>query len=248
MNAKEFSRALLSALKDDDVNHALHRHSTDSMKSEILPIMDAIANLRKEIKADFGEQMNNLRQTVASLKDIITKKDETIASLEKRVEALEQSQDDLEQYSRRNSVRLSGLVENKKEDTAALAIDVLNDRMKLTPPLTINELDRVHRVGKPSAETEAKPRAILMKFSTYRSKQRVHSAKRHLYTEDDDLPKLFLNEDLTRRRSELLWEARKLKKDGRIQDAWSANGTLLLKDNRNAVVTFKSLKELNSKI
>jgi hypothetical protein len=199
---------------------------------------------------DFALSSSNLNQVVSSLKDVITKKDKTIDSLEKRIEALEQSQDDLEQYSRRNSVRLSGLVETKKEDTAALAISELNDRMGLTPPLTINELDRVHRVGK-SSESEdagAKPRAILMKFATHRSKQRVLNVKKNLYTEDPDLPKLFLNEDLTRRRSEPLWKARKMKKDGLIQDTWTANGTLLLKDNRNVVASFKSIKELEDLI
>jgi len=108
------------------------------------------------------------------------------------------------------------------------------------------ELDRAHRVGKPSDIAGAKPRAILMKFATHWSKQRVFNAKKKLYTEDENLPRLFLNEDLTRRRSELLWRARKLKKDGIIQDTWTANGTILLKDARNAVASFKSLKELDN--
>ena len=42
---------------------------------------------------------------------------------------------------------------------------------------------------------------------------------------------LRVNEDLTKFRSVILFDARKLTKERRIYGAWSSNGTILLKDN-----------------
>ena len=42
---------------------------------------------------------------------------------------------------------------------------------------------------------------------------------------------VYVNEDLTKFRSGILFDARKLTKERRIYGAWSSNGTILLKDN-----------------
>ena len=46
---------------------------------------------------------------------------------------------------------------------------------------------------------------------------------------------VYINEDLTRFRSGILFNARKLAKERRIYSAWSSNGTILLKDNTGNV-------------
>ena len=40
---------------------------------------------------------------------------------------------------------------------------------------------------------------------------------------------VFVNEDLTQRRSQLFYEARRLKKQGRLFGAWSQQGNILVK-------------------
>ena len=52
-----------------------------------------------------------------SLQDTITKKDAQIEDLQVRVVSLEERCDDLEQYSRRNTVRIRGLAESANEVT-----------------------------------------------------------------------------------------------------------------------------------
>ena len=46
---------------------------------------------------------------------------------------------------------------------------------------------------------------------------------------------VYVNEDLTKFRSGILFDSRKLAKERRIYSAWSSNGTILLKDNSNTV-------------
>ncbi|ELU17967.1 hypothetical protein CAPTEDRAFT_191640 [Capitella teleta] len=44
------------------------------------------------------------------------------------------------------------------------------------------------------------------------------------------LPDLFLNEDLTKKREDLLYKAHVLRRAGKIQGAWSADGNILIHD------------------
>ena len=50
-----------------------------------------------------------LQKEESLLKDIVKKKDDRIEKLERQVAELESGMDQLEQYSRRNSVRISGV-------------------------------------------------------------------------------------------------------------------------------------------
>ena len=80
--------------------------------------------------------VNDLRKEVAYLRCVIEKKDATIESLTKRIDDLEVALDDHEQYSRRNSLRLFGLVESENEDITKRTIDVLNEsKTEPAPPI-----------------------------------------------------------------------------------------------------------------
>lgn len=219
--------------------------------------------------------VNDLRKEVAYLRCVIEKKDATIESLTKRVDDLEVALDDHEQYSRRNSLRLFGLVESENEDITKRTIDALNESMnpKLSPPLRLEEIDRIHRVGprdKPS-------RPVLVKFATYASRRRIYKArvglnpnprrprwderadasssvdtdltgtagKPHEQSQGTRTQVLFLNEDLTQTRARLLYNCRVAKRKKLINDCWSSDGTILIKNIANKVIVIKTLKELN---
>ena len=243
MNQKDFSRALLASLKEEEVEKILSTITGSVLSAEMMAIHQTLDQLRRDIRSEVSGKIEQLQSTVVALRQEISEKDATIATLKTKVAALEGVADEQEQYSRRNSLRLSGLPESPREDIVAETIRTINERMELDPPLVIDEIDRLHRVGQ---QKEGVNRAVLIKFATYRSRRRVFSEKKKLKvsTTGSAAPKLFLNEDLTRHRAELLWEARKMKLAGRIKDAWSADGRLLLKNNRGVIVPFKSIDDL----
>ena len=80
---------------------------------------------------------------------------------------LEASVDNNEQYSRKNSLRISGLKESPNE---ILIQTVANMANGLSTDVTIEDINRVHRVG----TNTTMPRAIIIKFAT-------HSARRRFY-------------------------------------------------------------------
>ena len=130
--------------------------------------------------------MDKLRHEVAELRTIIMAKDKQILDLTKKVEVLEDKADDLEQYSRRNSLRISGIPE--REDVLQETLRVVNST--LLPPLTVDEIDRVHRVG---PKLPDKTRQILIKLATcFHGKKRhqVHAASAGTVNNTDDAPSL----------------------------------------------------------
>lgn len=158
--------------------------------------------------------------------------------LKGRVTKLEQAVDDAEQYSRRNCLRISKFPEHDNENTDEIVLkvaEILN--VNISPA----EIDRSHRIGKPGART----RDVIVKFTTYRARERLYTVRANL--KNSDLDGIFLNEDLTRKRSKLLYEARKLAKAESpcLLGAWSTDGKILVKDLRSKVHRISSDDELD---
>ena len=115
----------------------------------------------------------SFRQEIAFLKAELKRKDGEIVVLQRGADTLVSRTDSLEQYTRRNSLRLTGLSETDNEDILKRTVDIMNNKMKVEPPLSANDIDRVHRVGRRDA---SKPRSVIIKFTSYRAR---HIAMKH---------------------------------------------------------------------
>ena len=185
----------------------------DEMSEMIKTIVDGVVSgLRDQIQSISEENMALRREN---------------ESLKIRVQKLESAADNAEQYSRRNCLRVSGVRENGNENTDELILEMAR---LMNLDLSLQEIDRSHRVGKPNA---AKPCDIIVKLSTFRSREKLYRARRQL--KDTGHAGVYINEDLTKFRSGLLYNGRKLAKARRIWGAWSSNGTILIKDNDSIV-------------
>lgn len=160
------------------------------------------------------------------------------SELKSRVLKLEQSLDDAEQYSRRNCLRISKFRENPTEDTDGIVLKIAETLgVRMSP----GDIDRSHRIGKPGAKQH---RDIIVKFATYRARERLFANRSKL--KESELNGVYLNEDLTKKRSKLLYEARTLVKADTpsLLGAWSSNGTILVKDLREGIHRVSNETEL----
>ena len=148
-------------------------------------------------------------------------------SLKQRVESLESAVEAGEQYSRRNCLRVSGIREADNENTDNLILDVVHS---IAVDLDIHEIDRSHRVGR---ARNNRPRDIIVRFFTFRARQKLYKDRTKL--RDSRYAGVFVNEDLTKHTSSILYSARKLVKERRLLSAWSSNGTILIRDNDDNV-------------
>ena len=145
----------------------------------------------------------------------------------KRVSQLEATAVPSEQYIWWNSLRIAGIPEGLGEDTDEQVLDLARD---IDVDISLNDIDRSNRVGKPRTD---KPRDIIVKFATYCARRKMYKARPT--TKDRGSKGVFLNEDLIRARSRLLFNAHNLVKSHRIQSAWSSDGTILIRDNDDRI-------------
>ena len=126
-------------------------------------LMVALASDKVMKKIKNIAEVKELEQKIERLKEDLRLKDNKILVLENKIKTLEddtvpkliddvdsllESTDDLEQYSRRNSLRISGLKQMQYEDPVQVALAFCNFRLGLKPALTVHDIDRAHRVGR----------------------------------------------------------------------------------------------------
>ena len=146
---------------------------------------------------------------------------------------LEADNDALEQYSRRNTVRISGLPEESNEDTDGIVLKVAQE---LDVPMTLSDIDRSHRVGRMDDNRAGggrrRSRDIIVKFATYNARQRLYIKRRDL-RQTRNMNHVFINEDLTKKRSKLLYNARCLVRTKKLKSAYASDGKIFVRDEHD---------------
>ena len=206
-------------------------------------------------KAVAAQVSSQLRKEIAGLRDKVAEKDREILFLKDQI-------DSLEQYSRRNCLRISPVPEVPSESTDDIVKTVAKT---IGVTLPDNAIDRSHRVGKVTAGGVNRDRPILVKFTSYKYKEAMMKAWRGLNKIDATkifpdsqwpaLParstarvhRLYINEDLTRTRSELAARARQLKRDGKLDDTWTRDGIIFVKkgDSVHRITTIREIHVFN---
>lgn len=203
----DFTAQLVKALCDPRVVHAL----TDILVSPLLEQLEAKDEQIKELSAE-------------------------VTGLRSEVDHLTNAVDELEQYGRRNAVRIwsRSMPERPGENTDDLVQDYARQAGIELPP---HSIARSHRVGKPSA---GKVRPIIVKFATYNTRKLVYDARKNCTD-------VFVSEDLTRVRSSILYKARLERKAGRFKHCWTTDGRINIRmpdDTKQVVTTLAQLDRL----
>ena len=133
--------------------------ATGSSKEELRPVLcdpDILAMIGKAVATHV---CNTLMSEITALRKQMHSKDNEIMFMEDKI-------DDLEQYTRRNSIRINRVPEFKGENTD----DIIKSVAKtIDVELTDDMVDRSHRVD-PKSTTDHRNRAIVVKFTSYRCK------------------------------------------------------------------------------
>ncbi|CAH1277285.1 Hypp9540 [Branchiostoma lanceolatum] len=135
----------------------------------------------------------------------------------------------LEQYTRRNSLRIRGIPEVDRKTGEMCIHKVVNFcRIKLGLDLQPECIDRAHRVGR--KENATAQRVMLVKFVSWQDRDRVFRARSKLKGKRDDQDKpLLILADLTRENMRIFSAALSAKNRGRIKDTWvNANCRIMI--------------------
>ena len=110
--------------------------------------------------------------------DKLRAKDNEIADLRIKNQDLENRCTELEQYTRKKTLKIEGVEEKSDEDPFQTVL-ALCDGMKLDHPMQIEDIDNCHRVGR-EQPADGRPRAIIVKLSSYRARKRFYDAHTNL--------------------------------------------------------------------
>ena len=118
--------------------------------------------------------------------------------------------DDLQKYGRSNCLILHGCVNLPKENADYLTfenfvLDTLNSRRKFAHPICNSDVDICHGIP-----TRKGKNPIIIKFVRRSVRNQVFNSKPLLKAIKESDPKLAITETLTRRRSKLLGQSKKV--------------------------------------
>ncbi|XP_078343631.1 uncharacterized protein LOC144629287 [Oculina patagonica] len=224
-----------------DLNEAMHEASVlaESEQPSLQELWKLLSRIEKNTTTLLAENASlkaSLEFTQAQYTALETKNkklearvltlEQQDAASSKKVAELEAKYDDIEQYSRKFNLEIHGIPEQEDEDILNTVLDLAE---VLKVELQEEDIDICHRLYKGAD----KARPIIVKFSNYTSKYEMYSARLGLRNLDlapkFGAEKIFINENLTKRRAALYSKVRKKIKNLPQGKSWTTDGKIFAK-------------------
>lgn len=189
----------------------------EEVKSQMIVI------IKKEVKEQGVKIEEEINHSFSFLED----------QLKGKMAQMETVNNDLEQYTRKNSIRLFGIKEDVLNIEEA-AIEIFNTN--LDTAIKQDDIEIIHRVGKKIPD---KPRPVIIKFVSHKKKVEIMRSKKALKGSE-----FFIIEDLTQQNSKLMRELNILRKSGKIKSTWSIDGKIKIKLNNDSIKAIRNLEDI----
>jgi len=211
------------------------------------------------------------RQEVTNLKQELVKQNKYIASLEKQLtktskyvkehadelQDIQVNLDNLEQYSRKNSLEFHGIPDEVNIPTDQVVCKIAQ---AIGVEIQEDDIEISHRIGRKRGD---KP--VLAKFVSHKVKSKIYKARTNLKAVSVQSlfpgssvssvrgttarPKgIFINENLTPYRKEMMGLAVEKRHDGKINKVWTLDGKIFIKTtptgNPRQMFSVEDVKEL----
>lgn len=197
-----------------ELQRGLKNELSELFKTELSQLKESLSAVLQEndaLKQRIAE-LEPLKEEVASLRSDNAKFKDCLENLETCI-------DRQEQYSRRDCLRVNGVNGdtgdfNEDTDTKLLQMAELAN-----VPLLRSDIDKSHRLGKfrPGLSVT---RTIIVKFTNSKARDRVMDARK-------SIGGVYINEDLSRYRQHLSYEARTLVREKKLEQSWVGRGGVI---------------------
>ena len=218
-------------LVDIQITVATILRENQELKQEILELKSALnANQREMEKLKM--QLSKAEKTNDTLRNELSHTRRKLNDQIEETNRLDDKYDDLEQYSRKNSLEILGVPEGAYTSTDEVVIrigEAINVEIKP------EDIEISHKLKRKNT----KP--VIVKFLSHKVKSSFYKARtklKHVKTSDifpsdaftsREEQHIFINENLTSYRRELFWKTTKLKKDNMITSSWTMDGKIFVK-------------------
>ncbi|CAH3134571.1 unnamed protein product, partial [Porites lobata] len=202
--------------------------------STILKENIELRNEFEELKCSATDANKELKNTISSMNNRLKTMYQDLENQREETERLSEELDNLEQYSRKNSVEIHGIPQDAYTNTEQVVIK-LAEALNIT--VEPEDIEISHKINK--------GKAIIAKFVNHKAKARLYKERTKLkgVRLHDLFPgypssgnrRIYLNENLTPYRRELVEEANKRKHDGTLVSVWTLDGKVYVKTSPDFV-------------
>ena len=134
MATKEAETAFKLSLQQSLLDPIIAEQYREIFKPMLTPIMDTL---------------NQSNALVDTLRKQLEVKNQEVAELRSEVDGLKVMYNDLEQHGRRGSMRVFGVPEHTTGTVDDKVLSLVNQHLKVNPPLVLGDIEVAHRLGKP---------------------------------------------------------------------------------------------------
>ena len=210
---------------ETEINEKLERILAEmgKMAAETKALREEVAGLR-EANAEFVKELERKNTRITRLEEDLKEAKETERRTASRL-------NDMENYNRRNNIRVFGIEEKKGEDCEEVLLEMLRRKMNIN--LKNEDLEAVHRVG---GERTGGKRAIIARFVNRKNSEKILRNRKVLKNTG-----IGIAEDLSQASYRLQLRAREVKG---LLDCWTKGGVLYVKKEDGAIKKISTEHEL----
>ncbi|XP_013380206.1 unconventional myosin-Vb [Lingula anatina] len=224
----EIESEIKNTVKTNDLKDIVQEMVTETVTKLLLNFKDEIGtNLEKledKHKLDIGElreRIDSLELENDALREQLAGKEKSLRKLTETVEQANYASNNAikmanynEQYSRKNNIKIYGVIEKEHENTRDVVCKVLKEQGEVQ--ITADDITAVHRIP----GRQGSPRPILMHVKNTEIKVRIMRSRSTLKRHDKGVR---LADDITKLNAQLL---QRLKENEQIEQSWFYNGSV----------------------
>lgn len=201
----------------DGGDSSCENRNADGNNDLLKEILYKMNEMQKEMQKENEQMRSKLDMLIQQNKE----KDAIIAKLHTRI-------NELEQYSRRDSIEIYGAKEYKDENVEEVVYKIFE---KLSVKIEKNDIQVTHRLTG-SVNKNKNIRPIIVKLQRKKAEE-ILMIKKLLVNDDiyknGDKDKVYINESMTSYYKQLLWAAKNKAKEAGYRYVWFRRGKLLVR-------------------
>lgn len=235
--------------EEEDMNQVMKALFTD-FKKEIkkeLKEFEKSMNFNSNKLDDVLEKLNDMECDIKKINEKQNMLEAENENLKLKIKHLENSIDDIEQYSRNKNIQVDGIPVQKDENLREMIQELSK---KIDVNIKKEDIDAIHRV--PTRSTK-NPEPIIVQFLTRQMKEDIIAKSRGSNLNTNDLgmncsKTIYINDHLSKTKKQLMYEARQLKKSKEYKFIWSRNGKIFVRKTETSNIininTFDDLQKI----
>lgn len=214
------------------------------LKKELTELKDSMAFNEKELQ-DIKDSLKKVSKANASIQKELVKAKEELEQTKQQLDKEKEETgrvwcafDDLEQYTRKNSLEIHGIPERVYSDTESAVVKIAN---ALDVSIQPDDIEITHKLK----GREGK-RPIIVKFCSHKTKSKLYKERIKLrnFKISDIFPsfstttatfnqdRIYINENLTPYRRDIVKEANQRKRNKTLTSVWTLDGKIYVKTSQ----------------